>query len=49
MVITDKINEIIDRRIGRNGFEGKGYLEVVVLNFLFNSKYSYINHGILKN
>jgi len=29
MSITDKINEIIDRRIGRNGFEGKGHLEVI--------------------
>lgn len=29
MTITDKINEIIDRRIGRNGFEGKGHLEVI--------------------
>lgn len=29
MAITDKINEIIDRRIGRNGFEGKGHLEVI--------------------
>lgn len=28
--ITDKINEIIDRRIGRNGFEGKGHLEVII-------------------
>ena len=25
MAITDKINEIIDRRIGRNDFEGKGH------------------------
>lgn len=29
MSITNKINEIIDRRIGRNGFEGKGHLEVI--------------------
>ena len=29
MAITDKINEIIDRRIGRNGFEGKGHLEII--------------------
>ena len=29
MPITDKINEIIDRRIGRNGYEGKGHLEVI--------------------
>ena len=27
--ITNKINEIIDRRIGRNGFEGKGHLEAI--------------------
>ena len=30
MSITDKINEIIDRRIGRNGYEGKGHLEVIL-------------------
>ncbi len=29
MTITDKINEIIDQRIGRNSFKGKGHLEVV--------------------
>ena len=29
MAITDKINEIIDRRIGRNAYEGKGHLEVI--------------------
>lgn len=29
MGITNKINEIIDRRIGRNGFEGKGHLEAI--------------------
>lgn len=29
MAITDKINEIIDRRIGRNSFEGKGHLEAI--------------------
>lgn len=29
MTITDKISEIIDRRIGRNGFEGKGHLDVI--------------------
>ncbi|MBQ3843608.1 MAG: hypothetical protein II817_01345 [Bacteroidales bacterium] len=29
MSITEKINEIIDRRIGRNGFEGKGHLEAI--------------------
>lgn len=29
MSITNKINEIIDRRIGRNGFEGKGHLESI--------------------
>lgn len=29
MSITSKINEIIDRRIGRNGFEGKGHLEAI--------------------
>lgn len=27
--ITNKINEIIDRRIGRNGFEGKGHLKAI--------------------
>lgn len=27
--ITNKITEIIDRRIGRNGFEGKGHLESI--------------------
>ena len=27
--ITNKINEIIDRRIGRNNFKGKGHLEVI--------------------
>lgn len=40
MAITDKIKEIIDRRIGRNGFEGHVRLEVV----LFNAKYKYIEH-----
>ena len=29
MSITQKITEIIDRRIGRNGFEGKGHLEAI--------------------
>ena len=29
MTITDKINEIIDQRIGRNSFKDKGHLEVV--------------------
>lgn len=29
MAIADKINEIIDRRIGRNGFEGKGHFELI--------------------
>ena len=29
MSISNKINEIIDRRIGRNGFEGKEYLEAI--------------------
>ena len=29
MPITEKINTIIDRRIGRNGFEGNGHLEVI--------------------
>ena len=29
MSIQAKIEEIIDRRIGRNGFEGKGHLEVI--------------------
>lgn len=29
MSITEKINKIIDRRIGRNGFEGKGHLEAI--------------------
>ena len=29
MSITEKINEIIDRRIGRNGFEGKRRFEDV--------------------
>lgn len=29
MSITNKINEIIARRIGRNGFEGKGHLEAI--------------------
>lgn len=29
MAITDKINEIIDQRIGRNAYEGKGHLEVI--------------------
>ena len=27
--IKDKINEIIDRRIGRNGFEGHGHLDAI--------------------
>lgn len=29
MSITQKINEIIDRRIGQNDFEGKGHLEAI--------------------
>jgi len=29
MAITDKINEIIDRRIGRYGVDSKGHLEVI--------------------
>ena len=33
--ITNKINEIIDRRIGRNGFEGKGHLEVIMKKKVF--------------
>ena len=30
MSIPTQINQIIDRRIGRNGFEGKGHLQAVV-------------------
>jgi len=29
MLITDRLNEIIDQRIDWNGFEGKGYFEVI--------------------
>ncbi len=29
MAISDRINEIIDRRKGRNGFEGRGHLQVI--------------------
>lgn len=29
MPITDRINNIIDRRIGRNDYKGKGHLEVI--------------------
>ena len=39
MAITDKINEIIYRRIERNAYEGQGLHDVVRLNFLFNAKY----------
>lgn len=30
MTMSNKINVIIDRRIGRNGFEGKGHLGVII-------------------
>lgn len=30
MAITVKNSEIIDRRIGCNGFEGKGHLGVII-------------------
>lgn len=36
--ITNKINEIIDRRIGRNNFKGKGHLEVIKKRKDFFSK-----------
>lgn len=29
MKLTEKINEIIDRRIGRNGYAGKGHLQII--------------------
>ena len=35
MLITEKINTIIDRRIGRNGFEGKGHLEAIRMKKTF--------------
>lgn len=35
MKLTEKINEIIDRRIGRNGYEGKGHLEVIKKKRMF--------------
>lgn len=30
MKLTEQINAIIDRRIGRNGYEGKGHLQVII-------------------
>lgn len=38
MSITDKIDEIIDRRIGRNRFEGKGHLDIVRKKKMFFDK-----------
>lgn len=33
--ITEQIEEIIDRRIGRNGFEGKGHLKAILEKKMF--------------
>ena len=38
MSLTDKIDEIIDRRIGRNSFEGKGHLDIVRKKKMFFDK-----------
>lgn len=35
MSITEIINEIIDRHIGRNGFGGKGHLEAIRMKKAF--------------
>ncbi len=51
MSITSKINEIIDRRIGRNGFEGQGHLETIKMKkeFYERLKMSLEGYQALRN